>query len=194
MKKWFIVIILLSILLLLSELVDQGCLGMNIESTKPELNATNASKAMMDYTWAEFEAMTPAEQMKFQNSFASIEEFDKWLQKAQFGEQKNPWDEAGAKQPSEYTWAEFEALSAAQQMAFQNSFESIEEFDKWLQKAQFGEQKNPWDEAGAKQPFEYTWTEFEALTPGQQIAFQNSFCSAEAFLEWLMANEPHGPN
>ena len=45
---------------------------------------------------------------------------------------KNPWDEKGAKQPSEYTWEEFEALSAAQQMAFQNSFESIDDFDKWL--------------------------------------------------------------
>lgn len=194
MKKSIIVFSLLFLLLLVAVLVDRDYLDIFAAGTLPEQTATNASKAMMDYTWAEFEAMTPAEQMKFQNSFASIEEFDKWLQKAQFGEQKNPWDEAGAKQPSEYTWAEFEALSAAQQMAFQNSFESIEEFDKWLQKAQFGEQKNPWDEAGAKQPFEYTWTEFEALTPGQQIAFQNSFCSAEAFLEWLMANEPHGPN
>ena len=96
-----------------------------------------------------------------------------------------PW-ENGGKQPKEYTWEEFEALDAPEQMAFQNSFDSIEDFDEWLQKAQSGDLSNPW-ENGGKKPEEYTWEEFEALAPEQQMAFQNSM---EDFEEWFEANYP----
>ena len=158
------------------------------------------AKQPADYTWAEFEALTVAQQMAFQNSFASPEAFDKWLQKAQSGQSgtspANPWEAAGAKQPANYTWAEFEALTAGQQIAFQNSFASPEAFDEWLQKAQSGQSgaspANPWEAAGAKQPADYTWAEFEALTAGQQIAFQNSFSSIEAFDEWLQEAQSAG--
>ncbi len=159
-------------------------------STELYLPWENGGKQPSEYTWEEFEALEGGQQIAFQNSFESFEEFDKWMQEAQFGTEKNPWDEKGAKQPSEYTWEEFEALSAAQQMMFQNSFESFEEFDKWMQEAQSGTEKNPWDEKGAKQPSEYTWEEFEALSAAQQMAFQNSFESLEEFDKWLIVNNP----
>ena len=148
------------------------------------------------YTWAEFEALNPDHQMAFQNWFASIDGFEVWMKQAQGDsstEEEMPWDESGAKQPAEYTWTEFEALSPAQQMAFQNWFASIDEFEAWMQKAQgndFTEEKMPWDESGAKQPSEYTWDEFEALLPGQQMAFQNWFGGWEEFDKWLSANQP----
>lgn len=163
-------------------------------STESDLPWENGGKQPSDYTWAEFEALTAAEQMAFQNSFGSIEAFDAWLQKAQADdsvETDMPW-ENGGKQPADYTWAEFEALTAAEQMAFQNSFGSIEAFDAWLQKAQADESEKidlPW-ENGGKQPVEYTWAEFEALTGEQQIAFQKSFGSIDDFDKWLTANQP----
>ena len=123
--------------------------------------------------------------MAFQNSFDSIEEFDKWLQKAQRADESNPW-ENGGKKIEEYTWEEFEALDAAAQMAFQNSFDSIEEFDKWLQKAQGADVSAPWDNGG-KKPEEYTWEEFEALDGEMQMAFQNSI---DDFDKWFEANYP----
>lgn len=103
-----------------------------------------------------------------------------------------PWDDEGAKQPSEYTWKEFEALSGPQQIAFQNHFESIEDFDAWMQKAEYIDKNgvNPWEEPSAKQPSEYTWEEFEALNGPQQIQFQYSFNSFEDFEVWLDANQP----
>lgn len=41
----------------------------------------------------------------------------------------------------------------------------------------------------AKQPAEYTYDEFNNLTPGQQMAFQK-YLGEEAFDAWLNANLP----
>ena len=46
-----------------------------------------------------------------------------------------PWDEAGSKQPKDYTWKEFEALSMEQADAFISSFKSEEEFNEWAESA-----------------------------------------------------------
>ena len=104
------------------------------------------------------------------------------------GEVERPW-ENGGKQPSEYTWDEFNDLEGGQQIAFQNAFENFEEFEKWMEsvnpEASETEVEIPWDETGKKQPNEYTWQEFEALDGAQQIAFQNSFEKFEDFKKWM---------
>lgn len=46
-----------------------------------------------------------------------------------------PWDEEGSKQPKDYTWKEFEALTMEQADAFISSFESEEEFNEWAESA-----------------------------------------------------------
>ncbi len=151
----------------------------------------NGGKQPSAYTWAEYEALNPGQQMKFQDSFGSAELFDEWRQSVQGSDPGSdvylPW-ENGGKQPSDYTWAEFEALNEGQQMAFQDSFGSFELFDAWMQRAQGSDPGNdvylPW-ENGGKQPSEYTWAEFEALNEGQQMAFQNSFGSFELFEAWM---------
>lgn len=151
----------------------------------------NGGKQPVEYTWAEFEALSGELQMAFQQSFESYDAFEAWMQDAQhqaaMDQLELPW-ENGGKQPSEYTWAEFEALSGELQMAFQNSFESDNDFDVWMQEAQHREQMEgvelPW-ENGGKQPEDYTWAEFEALTAEEQMMFQNSFESLDAFEEWM---------
>ena len=132
--------------------------------------------------------MDEKQKLEFQQSFGSQAIFEAWKEKAQRGEVivssdpteevihiDVPWDEFGAKTPSQYTWEEFEELSAEQQMVFQNSFDSIEAFDAWMQSVRYQTVDTPWEKSGAKQPVHYTWEEFETLTPEQQIAFQNSF-------------------
>lgn len=101
-----------------------------------------------------------------------------------------PWDERGAKQPSDYTWEEFEALSGEQQIEFQKSFGKEEKFEEWMDEAQMIKVVCPWDEKGAKQPKDYTWEEFEALSAEQQIVFQQSFRNIKDFDKWLTANQP----
>ena len=46
----------------------------------------------------------------------------------------------------------------------------------------------PWDSPGAKQPADYTWEEFLALSPELQIVFQNAM-GADAFEEWMKNKE-----
>lgn len=155
---------------------------------KYEIPWADGGKTPAEYTLEEFEALTAEQQIIFQNSFESIEEFDRWLQQAQPAE-TFPDFETGDKSLFDYTWEEFEAMSAGEQMAFQNSFESIEEFDRWLQQAQGGSSDLPWDNSG-KRPEDYTWAEFEALSPDLQIIFQSSFAQEDGFEKWLMENMP----
>ena len=140
------------------------------------------AKQPKDYTMEEFEALTAEQQMAFQKHLGETE-FEAWLNKAQSQTAKNPWDQPGAKQPQDYTMEEFEALSAAQQMAFQKYLGDAG-FEAWLNKAQNQTTANPWDKPGAKQPKDYTWEEFEALSAAQQMAFQ-SYMGPEAFEAWM---------
>ena len=143
-------------------------------------------KKPQDYTWTEFEALTADQQMAFQN-YLGVDAFAAWLNKVQGQEQEqpaaNPWESLGAKQPADYTWAEFEALTAEQQMAFQN-YLGEDGFEDWLNRVQNQTEKNPWEVPGAKQPQDYTYEEFEALTVAQQMAFQD-YLGEEAFEAWL---------
>lgn len=141
-----------------------------------------------DYTWAEFEALTAEQQILFQNSFDSMDDFDRWLQASQ-PDETIPTIEQGEKSLWDYTWEEFEAMSPGEQMAFQNSFESLEDFDRWLQEAQMSTDELPWVRDG-RRPEDYTWAEFEALSPEHQFIFQSSFETEDGFEKWLEANIP----
>jgi len=142
----------------------------------------DGAKQPVEYTWEEFEALTPAQQMAFQ-AVLGIDVFDSWLNKAQFQSVTYPWEKTNAKQPEEYTWSEFEALTPEQQMAFQ-VYLGAEGFDNWLNCAQSQTEVAPWERPGAKQPNDYTWSEFEALPPAQKMAFQEHL-GAEGFDNWM---------
>ena len=151
----------------------------------------DAGKAPADYTWEEFEALTPEQQILFQNSFESLADFDIWLQSAQ-SQQTAPTVDLGDKSIWDFTWTDFENMSGEEQMAFQYTFESPEDFDRWLQEAQGNTGSSgelPWERDG-RRPEDYTWAEFEALSPEHQIIFQSSFATEDGFEQWLMANLP----
>ena len=160
---------------------------MKRAQSQPAANPWEAAGAKQpaDYTWEEFEALTAGQQTAFQNHLGEAA-FDAWLNRVQNQPAANPWDSAGAKQPADYTWEEFEALTVGQQTAFQNHLGEAA-FDAWLNRVQNQTAANPWEAPGAKQPADYTWEEFEALTAGQQTAFQ-SYLGAAAFDAWLSDN------
>lgn len=165
---------------------------LNKVQSKPVTNPWDVpgAKQPQDYTLKEFNTLTEAQQMAFQTKLGA-KGFEAWLNKVQekpdADPAANPWDKAGAKQPADYTWGEFEALTAAQQMAFQTKL-GDKGFEAWLNKVQgkpsADSASNPWDAPGAKQPEDYTWEEFEALTAAQQIAFQNHLGN-RGFEAWL---------
>lgn len=151
----------------------------------------SGSKQPEEYTWTEFEALTEAQQQAFQNHLGAAN-FEKWMSYAQNLENGNPWDEPGAKQPEAYSLEDFQKLTAAQQMAFQ-SYLGADKFEEWLSGVQNQNERNPWDAVGAKMPEEYTWEEFEKLTAGQQMAFQN-YLGAEGFENWLSNAQSQNPS
>lgn len=143
----------------------------------------NGGKAPQAYTWEEYEALSPELKERFYDCFGSAEAFDLWLQEAQ-KQVYLPWQDGG-KQPWEYTWEEYEALTTAQKEAFYDVFGSKETFDTWMRAAcGVTEPTYSWD-ADGKKPEEYTWTEYEALTPAEKEAFFDYFGSVEAFDAWL---------
>ena len=157
------------------------------------------AKQPEDYTWEEFLALPAELQIAFQFAFDSSITFDEWMNRVQATEPEQidcPWDQPGAKQPPDYTWEEFLALSAGQQHAFQFAFDSTDAFDAWLNRALSAEPEQierPWEQPGAKQPNDYTWDEFLALSPDMQIAFQRAFGSSANFEAWMNRVQSAGP-
>ncbi|MBE5867332.1 MAG: hypothetical protein E7293_00010 [Lachnospiraceae bacterium] len=139
-----------------------------------------------DYTWEEYEALSDFLKDTFFESFENVKDFDRWMTSA-MESIIPPW-ENGGKQPSDYTWEEYELLNMDQQIEFQKCFEDINAFDNWLIEAQENAVL-PWDDGG-KQPFDYTWKEYEALTDFQKDAFFESFESISDFDNWYAANSP----
>ncbi len=142
----------------------------------------DSSSDVEETTWEEFNSMSAEEQIAFQDSFSDIEAFDDWMQSVQ-PQPEMPWDNGG-KQPEDYTWEEFEALPAEQQMAFQESFGGFEEFDNWMQEATY-EEIPAFSASNGKSLEDYTWEEFENMSDEDQIRFQDSFDSFEDFDKWL---------
>lgn len=152
-----------------------------------------SGKSLSDYTWDEYNQWDIDIQMAFQNAFKDASEFQKWMDKVHpvetQGQQKSYPFTTGERNPAEYTWDEFQNMTAEEQMAFQNSFLNKQAFEDWMTatnpEGQLSTEDLPWEVPGAKQPEDYTWEEFESLTAAQQIAFQSAFEDQDGFTLWL---------
>ncbi len=169
------------------------------EDNSEQMPWDNGGKQPSEYTWEEFNALGDIEQEAFFEWFDSPEAFETWMSNIK-NEQKQeqesgtsgayPW-ENGGKQPSEYTWEEFNVLGETEQEAFFEWFETPEAFETWMNSVKDVNNEEsgdtgeyPWDKGG-KQPSEYTWEEFNALGEIEQEAFFEWFDSPEAFETWM---------
>ena len=90
------------------------------------------------------------------------------------------------KEPSSYTWEEYQAMDHEEQDALYERFDSAEDFEAWMESAQPKETEPDfvWDEPG-KTPDAYTYEEYMALTSEQKEAFYQWFGSVDEFESWL---------
>jgi hypothetical protein len=148
------------------------------------------AKQPKNYTWAEYQSLTEAQKKAFMEHLGP-QGLEAWLEKVQDQKDKNPWEVPGAKQPKDYTWAEYAALTNKQQAAFAEHL-GASGYQAWLNRVQ-GQKEAvyPWEKPGAKQPADYTWEEYEALTKAQQKAFRDHLGSSgfEAWLEKVQEEE-----
>ena len=157
--------------------------------TDPDFQWSDPEKTPDEYTLEEFQTLTPEDQEAFYQWFDSATEFEEWMDAAQAAEDETPvWDRPG-KMPTEYTWEEYQALSAQEQDAFYHWFASEEAFLTWLNGAKPNEDE-PEEPEWEKTPQDYTWEEYQNLTPQEQEVFYLWFGSLEAFEDWMNTVKP----
>ena len=164
------------------------------ESTVPVMDWDKSAKQPNEYTWEEYQTLSPENQEAFYQWFDSADAFETWMEAVKPVEGVAPvltWDKPG-KKPSEYTWPEYLSLSIEDQEAFFQWFGSVSAFEAWVKTAKPEDAKEPdgiWDKPG-KNPDAYTWAEYQALTPEEQDAFYLWFGSKGAFEAWMNVVKP----
>jgi hypothetical protein len=163
-------------------------------NTPAETQPSGTEQVVAKDPWEEYLSMSLEEQDAFFQTFASVEEFEAWLESVKPIESTVPvisWDKPG-KEPDEYTWEEYGALTREEQEAFANWFASEDAFKNWLETARPVETTVPtdhWDKPG-KVPNEYSWDEYQSLSPVDQDAFFRWFESVDAFEAWMKSVKP----
>ena len=174
------------------------------EAQEMERPWETGGNAPAEYTWEEYQALSPELQDAFFESFDSAESFDAWKNAAEGPAEQTvsvpeyPWEQGG-KTPEEYAWEEFLGLPEEQKDAFVESFGSMDAFEAWQSRVnpepaveattEATTEPASWEGTG-KQPEEYTWEEFLALSPEDQEAFFLSFATPEDFEAWMNRVNP----
>ena len=163
-----------------------------LETTVTTQKWNKSGKKPNEYTWAEYQDLSAEDQDSFSLWFPTEWDFEQWMAAARAREEETvqTWDKSG-KKPNKYTWAEYEALSPEDQESFYQWFGSIEDFEAWMNTVKAEATSavpEIWTKPG-KNPNEYTWAEYEALSPQEQDLFFQWFGSVEAFEAWMSANK-----
>lgn len=170
-----------------------------------ELPWESGGKPTDEYTWEEYVSLDDAMKDAFFESFASAEEFDAWMLNSgvttlQAEGTQNAEALFEGKLPNEYSWEEYASMAPEDKDLFFESFESPEAFELWLNavnppipQSDVTEtdsliDNNSWN-TDNKPLNDYTWDEFESLTPEQQEDFFLSFASADDFEEWMFQSK-----
>lgn len=159
------------------------------ETTEPLLMWDRPGKQPDTYTWEEYQELSPEYQDAFFRWFISKGAFEAWMNKAQSAQETTPvlkWDKPG-KEPSEYTWEEYQELTPEEQDAFFQWFGSVASFEAWMESVKPAETTATmldWVD-DEKLPNEYTWEEYQKLSPEEQDAFFRWFASTDAFEAWM---------
>lgn len=164
------------------------------KETEPDFHWDEPGKKPNDYTWEEYQSLTSDKKEAFYQWFGSQADFEAWLEHAKSTESEPSlpdWNKPG-KQPDEYTWLEYQALSIEDRDAFFLWFASEDAFETWMNKAKPAEstQTDPVWKLPGKKPKEYTWAEYQALSPQDQDAFYHWFSSRKAFETWMNRVKP----
>ena len=87
------------VLLAVSILLLAACAREQTPTTQPpeteSVTAQFGGKNAWDYTWVEFEIMTPDDQKAFQECFGSFEVFEQWRMRVQTNYIEIPWKNGG---------------------------------------------------------------------------------------------------
>lgn len=192
LKKIILILVIVLVLLLLGVWLGTRNNTVLQPEDDEQIKDNQAENAL--FSWEEYLTLTLEEQDSFFREFGSVEEFEKWMDSVKPTEDTVSaivWDLEG-KQPDQYTWEEYQALSPEYQEAFFQWFASKAAFEAWVETVKPAQSTEPtysWSEK-EKAPDKYTWEEYQALSPAQREAFYQWFASAEAFEKWMNSVKP----
>lgn len=83
------------------------------------------------YTLEEFQALSPKEQMRFPDSFESMDAFNKWYEEVNNESSLELEIDLNGKNPEEYTWKMFQEMTPDEQLVFPDYFEDMDAFYEW---------------------------------------------------------------
>lgn len=154
------------------------------------------------FTWKEFTRLTPDQQAEFPDCFESLDAYQAWYQSVCENAAENEEeihldnDFLDGKKPTDFTWEEYQNLTTEQQAVFPDYFESLDAYQSWcesvhpIEAADTDESILEDDYLNGKDPANFTWEEYQNLTPDQQAMLPDYFESYDAFLEWKDKTEP----
>lgn len=197
--------------------------GRNAETPIPETNQTTDSAQLQepqngatgpdgDYTWEYFASLPPEEQVLFPDNFASMEDFYNWMDAVKPTEppteatteatdptEPPPTIDISNKDPEDFTWADYQALPMDLQALFPDYFENMDAFYAWYNRVNpNGSAVEPDTEPTEEievilHPEQYTWEQYKALPPEQQMLFPDYFESYDDFKAWWERENPEKP-
>ena len=97
------------------------------------------------------------------------------------------------KNPQKITWEQYQQLSPEEQAYFPDNFENMDEYNAWYEKNNPNDQKSDIDQTEVKipiidlqgkSPLEWTWEEYQELSPEEQAYFPDYFESFEEYQLW----------
>ncbi len=148
-----------------------------------------------DFTWEEYHALTPEEQAVFPDYFDSYDEYIKWYDDvyediSKYEEISINDDFLNGKYPEHFTWEEYQALTSEEQAMFPDCFYSLDEYKRWYESVQedisnYEEISINDDFLNGRNPEDFTWEEYEALTTEEQAMFPDYFDSYDEYLQWM---------
>ncbi len=140
---------------------------------------TDGAKTPDAYSMEEFERLSDSQKEQFCQWLSSRGMFDDWYDaNAVSSLESCPWLAEGSKTPDQYSAEEYDELTELQKEAFYLWLNEHELFDSWYENAFLETQTYPWEIYGAKRPNDYSWSEYQSLSPDAQ----------EAFCRWLNEN------
>lgn len=185
------------------------------DTTKPTQNQEaqgEAAQPNWELTWEDFASLPPEEQVLFPDNFESMEEFYNWMDAVKPTDAVTeapteateplpppPTVDLHDKAPEDFTWEDYQDLPLEQQALFPDYFESMDAFYAWFNRVNPNgtgkeTEPEPTENNGViEHPEQYTWEEYRALPPEQQMLFPDYFESYDDFKIWWERECPEKP-
>ncbi len=184
--KWFVFIACAVVIVVVALVLTINMISGDTHDSLSDYKFPDAE----EYTWEQYELLTPEEKMVFPDFFNSMEEYNAWYESVKpkdDGDSIAPTINLNGKEPTGFTWEEYQNLTPEEQMLFPDYFDSMEEYNNWYKSVKPKDDDNntvPTINLNGKEPTDFTWEEYQSLTIDERAIFPDYFESFGEYQRW----------